>query len=98
VAKSPSVLFVPVRELGIKPVAVYSQADEQSMHVQLADEAVCIGPARAKILICAKIELSPLLKLPMSDAIHPGYGFLSERAGFAEKCASANIKFIGHTS
>jgi acetyl-CoA carboxylase biotin carboxylase subunit len=83
------------RELGIKTVAVYSQADEQSMHVQLADEAVCIGPAPSKDSYLREDRIISAAEITNVDAIHPGYGFLSERAGFAEKCASANIKFIG---
>jgi len=83
------------RELGIKTVAVYSQADEQSLHVQLADEAVCIGPGPSKDSYLREDRIISAAEITNVDAIHPGYGFLSERAGFAEKCAAANIKFIG---
>jgi len=83
------------RELGIKTVAVYSQADEQSLHVQLADEAVCIGPGPSKDSYLREDRIISAAEITNVDAIHPGYGFLSERAGFAEKCATANIKFIG---
>ncbi|MFZ9437177.1 MAG: biotin carboxylase N-terminal domain-containing protein, partial [Opitutales bacterium] len=83
------------RELGIKTVAVYSQADEQSLHVQLADEAVCIGAGPSKDSYLREDRIISAAEITNVDAIHPGYGFLSERAGFAEKCAAANIKFIG---
>lgn len=83
------------RELGIKTVAVYSQADEQSLHVQLADEAVCIGPGPSKDSYLREDRIISAAEITNVDAIHPGYGFLSEKAGFAEKCAAANIKFIG---
>jgi acetyl-CoA carboxylase, biotin carboxylase subunit len=83
------------RELGIKTVAVYSQADEQSLHVQLADEAVCIGPGPGKDSYLREDRIISAAEITNVDAIHPGYGFLSEKAGFAEKCAAANIKFIG---
>src|SRR5450755_1732397 len=83
------------KELEIRTVAVYSEADVDSLHVQLADEAVCIGrpPSSESYLkidrIISAAEISDV------DAIHPGYGFLSENAHFAEVCASCNIKFIG---
>ena len=83
------------RELGIKTVAVYSQADEQSLHVQLADEAVCIGAGPSKDSYLREDRIISAAEITNVDAIHPGYGFLSERKGFAEKCAAANIKFIG---
>src|SRR6188508_854076 len=71
------------RELGIKTVAVYSEADESSLHVKFADEDVCIGPARSAAEITG------------ADAIHPGYGFLSEGAYLAEVCEACHIRFIG---
>ncbi|MDR2981089.1 MAG: acetyl-CoA carboxylase biotin carboxylase subunit [Puniceicoccales bacterium] len=83
------------RELGIKTVAVYSQADEQSLHVQLADESVCIGPAPSKDSYLRPDRIISAAEITNVDAIHPGYGFLSENARFAEQCEAANIKFIG---
>lgn len=82
-------------ELGIRTVAVYSQADAESMHVQMADEAFCIGPhqsARSYLHIPALISTALVTG---ADAIHPGYGFLSENANFAQICADHRIKFIG---
>jgi len=83
------------RELGIKTVAVYSKADKDSLHVYLADEAVCIGgptPQESYLNIPAIIAAA---ELTGADAIHPGYGFLSENPGFAEICNACGIKFIG---
>ncbi len=83
------------KELGIKTVAVYSEADRQSLHVRFADEAVCIGPAksaRSYLDIPAVISAAEITNV---DAIHPGYGFLSENADFAEVCEISNIRFIG---
>jgi acetyl-CoA carboxylase biotin carboxylase subunit len=83
------------RELGIRTVAVYSQADADSLHVKLADEAFCIGPPsgqRSYLHIPALISTAVVTG---ADAIHPGYGFLSENANFAEICADHRIKFIG---
>ncbi len=83
------------RELGIKTVAVYSLADQDSLHVKMADEAVCIGkaPARESYLNISNIIMAAQHK--GADAIHPGYGFLAENAYFAELCQVNNIKFIG---
>ncbi len=83
------------RELGIRTVAVYSQADEKSMHVQLADEAICIGPAPAKDSYLKISNIISAAEVADVDAIHPGYGFLSENAHFAEICQNCNIAFIG---
>lgn len=83
------------RELGIKTLAVYSEADEQSLHVQLADEAICIGPARSAESYLKADRILSAAEVGDVDAIHPGYGFLSENPDFAEQCASCNIKFIG---
>lgn len=83
------------RELGIRTVAVYSQADSESLHVKLADEAYCIGPpqsGRSYLHIPAIISTAVVTG---ADAIHPGYGFLSEKANFAEICGVHQIKFIG---
>ncbi len=86
------------RELGIKTLAVYSEADVQSLHVQLADEAICIGPAPSAQSYLRADRIISAAELADVDAIHPGYGFLSENAKFAEQCESCNIKFIGPKS
>ncbi len=83
------------RELGIQTLAVYSEADEQSLHVQLADEAICIGPAASAESYLRADRILSAAEIADVDAIHPGYGFLSENAEFAEQCASCNINFIG---
>ncbi len=83
------------RELGIQTLAVYSEADEQSLHVQLADEAICIGPASGAESYLRADRILSAAEIADVDAIHPGYGFLSENAEFAEQCASCNINFIG---
>ena len=86
------------RELGIETVAVYSQADAHSLHVQLADEAYCIGPARSAHSYLNIPSIISTAILCRADAIHPGYGFLAENASFAEMCESHGIKFIGPTA
>lgn len=86
------------RELGIKTLAVYSEADEQSLPVQLADEAICIGPAPAAKSYLKPARILSAAELGDVDAIHPGYGFLSENAVFAEQCESCRLKFIGPSS
>ena len=83
------------REMGIKTVAVYSQADEESLHVQLADQAICIGPPASSDSYLKIDRLISAAEIGDVDAIHPGYGFLAENAHFAEVCASCNIRFIG---
>ena len=83
------------RELGIRTLAVYSEADEQSLHVQLADEAICIGPAPGNESYLRADRILSAAELADVDAIHPGYGFLSENAEFAEQCESCDITFIG---
>ena len=83
------------RELGVASVAVYSEADVDSMHVQLADEAVCIGAAASKDSYLKPDRIIAAAEITGADAIHPGYGFLSENARFVEICESCNIKFIG---
>ena len=85
-------------ELGIKTLAVYSEADVQSLHVQLADEAICIGPAVSSQSYLKADRIIAAAEIADVDAIHPGYGFLSENADFAEQCADCNIKFIGPAS
>ena len=82
-------------ELGIKTVAVYSQADQDALHVSLATEAVCIGPARADASYLNKVAILSAAVATGADAIHPGFGFLSENSDFAKMCAEMNIKFIG---
>ncbi|MEX1115111.1 MAG: acetyl-CoA carboxylase biotin carboxylase subunit [Akkermansiaceae bacterium] len=83
------------RELDVESVAVYSEADVDSMHVQLADEAVCIGPASSKESYLKIDRIIAAAEITGADAIHPGYGFLSENARFAEICASSGLTFIG---
>jgi acetyl-CoA carboxylase, biotin carboxylase subunit len=83
------------RELGIKTVAVYSEADENSLHVRFADEDVCIGPARSADSYLNVPAVISAAEVTGADAIHPGYGFLSESAYLAEVCAACHIKFIG---
>lgn len=85
------------RELGIRTVAVYSQADEKSLHVQMADEAICIGPPAPKDSYLKIANIISAAEVADVDAIHPGYGFLAENAHFAEICQSCNIAFIGPT-
>jgi acetyl-CoA carboxylase biotin carboxylase subunit len=86
------------RELGIKTLAVYSEADVQSLHVQLADEAICIGQPKSVDSYLRADRIISAAEIADVDAIHPGYGFLSENAKFAEQCESCNIKFIGPKS
>jgi acetyl-CoA carboxylase biotin carboxylase subunit len=83
------------RELGIKTVAVYSEADENSLHVRFADEDVCIGPARSMDSYLNVPAIISAAEITGADAIHPGYGFLSESAYLAEVCEACHIKFIG---
>ena len=83
------------RELGIKTVAVYSEADENSLHVRFADEDVCIGPARSADSYLNVPAVISAAEITGADAIHPGYGFLSESAYLAEVCEACHIKFIG---
>ena len=83
------------RELGIKTVAVYSEADENSLHVRFADEDVCIGPARSADSYLNVPAVISAAEITGADAIHPGYGFLSESAYLAEVCEACHIRFIG---
>jgi acetyl-CoA carboxylase biotin carboxylase subunit len=83
------------RELGIKTVAVYSEADENSLHVRFADEDVCIGPARSADSYLNVPAIISAAEITGADAIHPGYGFLSESAYLAEVCQACHIRFIG---
>ncbi len=87
-----------LKELGIKSVAIYSEADRESLHVQLADEAVCVGPNRAQD---SYLNMQNILSAAVgtgAEAIHPGYGFLSENSRFVEMCEDCGIKFIGPKS
>src|SRR5688500_7911108 len=83
------------KELGIKTVAVFSEADRNSLHVRFADEAVCIGPAKSSDSYLKVPSVISAAEITNADAIHPGYGFLSENAYFAEVCEACHIKFIG---
>lgn len=86
------------KELGIETVAVFSEADEDALHVQLADEAYCIGPKLSKDSYLNFSNIISVANLTNCDGIHPGYGFLAENASFAELCEECNIEFIGPTS
>ena len=83
------------REMGIKTVAVYSQADADALHTQLADESICIGKAEAKDSYLNMERILSATIASGADAIHPGFGFLSENSKFAELCEKCNIAFIG---
>lgn len=83
------------RELGIETVAVFSQADRDALHVQLADEAYCIGPTASKDSYLNFTNIMSVATLTGCDAIHPGYGFLAENEAFAELCHECNVTFIG---
>jgi acetyl-CoA carboxylase biotin carboxylase subunit len=83
------------KELGIRTVAIYSEADRNSLHVRFADEAICIGPPRSAESYLSVPAVISAAEIADVDAIHPGYGLLSENANFAEVCRASNIKFIG---
>ena len=83
------------KEMGIKTVAVYSTADKDSLHVRFADEAVCIGPAPSNESYLKIANIIAAAEITNADAIHPGYGFLSENAKFSKICSEHKIKFIG---
>ena len=83
------------KELGVNTVAVYSEADRNSLHVRFADEAICIGPARSSESYLNIPQVISAAEIANVDAIHPGYGFLSENANFAEVCEASHITFIG---
>tara|TARA_X000001036_G_scaffold52086_2_gene41513 strand:- start:3205 stop:4557 length:1353 start_codon:yes stop_codon:yes gene_type:complete len=86
------------KEMGIKTVAVYSKVDEESLHVRFADEAVCIGPAPSSESYLKMANIMAAAEICNADAIHPGYGFLSENAKFSKICKEHGIKFIGASS
>jgi len=83
------------KEMGIKTVAVYSTADAESLHVRFADEAVCIGPSSSSESYLKMSNIMAAAEITNADAIHPGYGFLSENSKFSKMCAEHDIKFIG---
>lgn len=83
------------REMGIETVAVYSEADKEALHTKLADEAVCIGPAKSSESYLSMDKIISATIISGADAIHPGFGFLSENSKFAELCEQCNITFIG---
>ena len=83
------------KELGIATVAVHSTADADAMHVRLADEAICIGPPAARDSYLNIPNIISAAEIVHADAIHPGYGFLSENPALAEACAEAGITFVG---
>lgn len=87
-----------LRELGITSVAVFSEADRYALHTELADETICIGPAKGIDSYANPVAVLSAAIVTGADAIHPGYGFLSERSDFASLCEEMNIKFIGPTS
>ena len=86
------------KELNIRSVAVYSDVDANSMHVQMADEAICIGKGPSSESYLKIDRIISAAEITDVDAIHPGYGFLSENAHFADVCESCNIRFIGPSS
>src|SRR5260370_41739112 len=83
------------KELGVKTVAVYSDAERNSLHVRFADEAACIGPPRSSESYLNIPQVISAAEITSVDAIHPGYGFLSENANFAKVCEASEITFIG---
>lgn len=86
------------KEMGIRTLAVYSEADRESLHTRFADGAICIGPAKSKDSYLNITSLISSMEVADAEAVHPGYGFLAENAGFAEACEKCGIKFIGPTS
>ena len=86
------------KELGIETVAVFSEADRESLHVRFADDEICIGPPPSRLSYLRVTNIIAAAEIAGADAIHPGYGFLAENAGFAETCTASNITFIGPTA
>jgi acetyl-CoA carboxylase biotin carboxylase subunit len=86
------------KEMGIRTLAVYSEADREALHTRFADGAICIGPAKSKDSYLNITSLISSMEVADAEAVHPGYGFLAENAGFAEACEKCGIKFIGPTS
>src|SRR5438105_1847628 len=91
-------IILSCKELGIKAVAIFSEADRHALHVRFADEAICIGPPKSADSYLNIPSVISAAELSNADAIHPGYGFLSESAYFAEVCEASRIKFIGPSS
>src|SRR5207249_3552114 len=85
------------KDLGIRTVAVYSEADRHSLHTRFADEAICIGPAKSARSYLDIPSVISAAEITNAQAVHPGYGFLSENADFAEVCETSGIAFIGPT-
>ena len=83
------------QELGVKTVAIYSEADADSLHVRFADEVVCIGPPQSSDSYLNMVRIISAAEITGADAIHPGYGFLAENPEFAEICEECDIQFIG---
>ncbi len=83
------------KDLGIRTVAVYSEADRHSLHTRFADEAICIGPAKSSRSYLDIPAVISAAEITNADAVHPGYGFLSENADFAEVCETSGLTFIG---
>jgi acetyl/propionyl-CoA carboxylase alpha subunit len=83
------------RRLGMRVIAVHSDVDQEALHVKMADEAVAIGPASVRDSYLRPDRILEAARETGAEAIHPGYGFLSENAGFAEACRSAGIAFVG---
>src|ERR1700757_271328 len=83
------------KELGIATVAVYSEADRNSLHARFADEAICIGPAKSARSYLDIPAVISAAEITNAEAVHPGYGFLSENADFAEVCETSHLRFIG---
>ena len=86
------------REMGIATVAIHSDVDSNALHVRFADEAVCVGPAPAPRSYLNIPSIISAAEITGADAVHPGYGFLSENAHFAELCAKCGLTFIGPTA
>ncbi len=86
------------KEMGIRTLAVYSEADREALHTRIADGAICIGPAKSADSYLNITSLISSMEVADAEAVHPGYGFLAENAGFAEACEKCGIKFIGPTS
>src|SRR6185437_4521537 len=83
------------KDLGIRTVAVYSEADRHSLHTRFADEAICIGPAKSSRSYLDIPSVISAAEITNAEAVHPGYGFLSENADFAEVCETSHLTFIG---
>ena len=91
-------LIRTARAMGLRTVAVYSEADRDAMHVDMADEAVLLGPARARDSYLSIPRILEAARQSGAEAIHPGYGFLSESAEFSQSCVDAGLVFVGPTA